>query len=154
VVALRRKGDLGAKLSALAALAVAPNHLEVDQARRALAERELCPRQRQAGATVAGLGIGEVDEVVLRVVGRQEDAQHPALSLSQHGRHIGDRRLFTGLGDQPDGTDLLGDQHPPVRQEPQPPRQVEGRHLGHDERHSGLGPLRAEVGPGGGARRC
>jgi peroxiredoxin len=88
VVALRRKGDLGAKLSALAALAVAPNHLEVDQARRALAERELCPRQRQAGATIAGLGIGEVNEVVLRVVGRQEDAQHPALSLSEHGWHV------------------------------------------------------------------
>ncbi len=143
--AVGREGDLRPELAALAALAVPPDHLQAVQARGALAEGQPGPGQRQAGASVAGLGIGEVDGVVRGVMGRQEDAQKAALSLGQDGRRVGDRRLAAGLGHQPDMTRLLGNQHAPVGQEGQAPGQVEGRHGSHHERRAGLGGLRAGI---------
>src|SRR3954464_5823610 len=92
---------------------------------------------------------------------RQEDAQHAALPLVQNGRSVCDRRLASVLCDEPDRTDLLGDQHASLRQEGDAPRQIEGCDLSHRERQAGLWLLSARVprgvsaGCGGGQKqRC
>jgi hypothetical protein len=56
-----------------------------------------------------------------------------------------DRRLGPLLSDQHHIADLLGDQHPSVGQEGDPPGQFEGRYLDHVERQAGLGLLLACV---------
>ena len=145
VLAVRGKGDCGAELAALAALAVAPDHLQVFQARRVSSQRQPGPGQRQAGAALARLGIGQVDDVVLGVVGREVDAQHAALALEATAG-----TLATGVlapcgvtSRRPPVFSVISMR--PVRQEGDAPGQAEGRHLGHVERQARLGLLLARV---------
>ena len=140
-----RERDRGAKLSALAPCAVAPNDLELIEARRVFGDRQFGPCQRQARPAVTRLRIGKVDIVVGRVVWRQIHAQHATLSLSENGRHVLHRRLGALLGYQPERTHFFRDEHSPVGQERDAPRQVERCHLRHRERQVWLGLLCAHV---------
>ncbi len=116
------KGDRSAKLPALAPLSIAPDHLESFQSCTAVCTHQSRARQRETGAIIARLRIGEVDGVVACKVGRGIDPQHAALPAIQHIGNIGDRRLGALLRDQPQATDFLGNQHAPVWQERDAPR--------------------------------
>src|SRR5271163_2266348 len=100
-MAIGGKGDLCTELSAIPPLAITPDHLEVLEACRIRAQRQLgsCKRQARA-AWFARLRIGEVNEVILGVVRGEEDTQLAALSLVKNGRHIRNRRLAPLLSDQ------------------------------------------------------
>ncbi len=81
ILLVRREGDRGAELAALAPRA---RRARSPSARRGsaapLLEGQLGPRQGKAGAAVAGFRIGEVDAVVGRIAGRDIDAQQAALA--------------------------------------------------------------------------
>jgi hypothetical protein len=64
---------------------------EVAAVAEALGKAGTCPRQRQAGATVAGLGIGEVDEVVGRSTTANVDAGRPS---GAEDRFVGSQETF------------------------------------------------------------
>src|SRR5580658_1842912 len=143
-MAIRGKGYLRTELSAIAPLAVTPDHLEVLEACRIRAQRQLGSCKSEARtARLARFRIGEVNEVILGVVRGEKDTQLAALSLVKNGRHIRDGRLGSLLSDQLHTADLLGDQHTPVGQEGNPPGQLEGRYLDHVERQTRLGLLPA-----------
>ena len=55
ILAVRRKGDLRTKLSAFAPLPVAPNHLQIVEARRVRSDRQPRQRKRQARSSIPGL---------------------------------------------------------------------------------------------------
>src|SRR6202451_4404415 len=99
-MAIRGKGDLCTKLSAIPPLAITPDHLEPLEAHRILAQRQPCSCKSQARTVLARLRIGEVDIVILGVVRRQKDTQHAALSLVKNGWHICNRGLPSLLSDQ------------------------------------------------------
>jgi hypothetical protein len=63
----------------------------------------------------------------------------------KHGGNVVDRRLLPLLRDQPDRTDLLGDEHAAIGQKRNAPGQVERRDLGHRERQAWLRLLFARV---------
>src|ERR1700677_2945878 len=144
-MAIRGKGYLCTELSAIAPLAIAPDHLETFEARRIRAQRQLGSCKSETRTALARLRIGEVDTVILGVVRRKKDAQHAALSLVKNGWHIRNWRLGALLGDQLHTADLLGDQHASVGQEGYPPRQIESRNLDHVEGQARLGLLLACV---------
>src|SRR5882757_2242891 len=137
-MAIRGKGYLCTELSAIAPLAITPDHFEPLEARRILAQRQPGSCKSQARTALARLRIGEVDTVILGVVRREKDTQHAALSLGKNGWHIRDGRLGSLLSDQLHTADLLGDQHALVGQEGNPPGQIEGRYLDHVERQASL----------------
>src|SRR5262249_44706384 len=76
---------------------------------------------------------------------RQEHAEHPALSLPEHRRHVVDRRLLSVLRHEPDGTDLLGDEHASIGQKRDAPTEPEVRDLRHRERQIAFRRLLARV---------
>src|ERR1700730_3409157 len=115
-MAIRGEGYLCTELSAIAPLAIAPDHLEPLEARRILAQRQPGSCKSQARTALARFRIREVDTVILGVVRREKDAQHAALSLGKNGRHIRDWRLGSLLRVQLHTADLLRDQHAPVGQ--------------------------------------
>src|SRR5581483_7298815 len=148
ILAVGRERDLRAELTAAAFRHLAPEYLQAVEARDAFADRELRARHRQArcGAGFIGFGIGEVDVVIRRVGRRQEHAEHPALALPQHRRHVVHRRFLALLRHQPQRAVLFGDEHAPIRQEGNPPRQLEVRDLSHREWQARLRFLLAGVG--------
>ena len=147
VLAVGRKGDLGAELTTTPLRHVTPQHLQSLEARRVLAQGQPGPCQGQARCPLLGarLGIGEVDAVIGRVMRRHEHAQHAALTLPQDRRDVVDGRLLPLLRHQPDRTDLLGDEHASIRQEGNAPGQFELRHLSHRERQARFRLQRARV---------
>ena len=94
-LAVGGEGYGGAELAAVAAFAVAPDDVEVFEAGGIRAERELGAGEGEAGAAFAGLGVGEIDVVVLCVVWRDINAEHAALALPQNGWDVGDGGLGT-----------------------------------------------------------
>ena len=81
---------------------------------RRASDRELRSCERETRAVGARFRIGQVDMAGGRVVRRNLDAQYPTLSAVRDGRHAGDGCLRPLLRDQPERTDLLGDEHAPV----------------------------------------
>src|ERR1700679_1729184 len=120
-MAIRGKGYLCTELSAIAPLAIAPDYLEIFEARRILTQRKLGFCKSQARTVLARLRIGEVDTVILGVVRREKDAQHAALSFVKNGWDIRNWRLGALLSDQLHTADFFGDQHASVGQEGYPP---------------------------------
>src|SRR6185312_6873012 len=87
-LAVGREGDGGAELSTFAAFGILPDDLEVFEAGCTITELQFGSGKREAGTVDARLGVGEIDVVVLRVMRRDIDAEHSALSVIADGGHI------------------------------------------------------------------
>ena len=78
------------------------------------------PRARagEAAAVVVPLGVGEIDEAVVREVGMHGHVHQPAVAVGPHLRHAGDRvRVERAVAHDAKAAVALGDEHPAAGQE-------------------------------------
>jgi hypothetical protein len=115
VLTIGREYNLPTCLASLPPGHLAPEHRKVEQPGRAL-EVQLGACQDLPSAIVTWLDIGEIDALVSGELRRDVDAQHPVLPLPIDGWSIAQRSdLFSLSGNQPNGPDLFGHEHAPVR---------------------------------------
>src|SRR5690606_6323144 len=92
------------------------------------------PRHRSAGATIASLGITDVDLLVVCELRMQHHIAQPTLAGMDHLRYAADGfRTICCQVVQAQRTRHLGDQQPAIRQEGHGPGSIELSYFGHAE---------------------
>ena len=96
-----------------------------------LTDQTSAPERGTGKPVIAGLGIAQIDQRVLRELRRQRHVQQTALPLRMHLRHAGNGRRHRAIGaDVAQLPATFGDQHPAIGQKGQRPRHLQP--FGHD----------------------